>query len=59
MDVIAVVLVPVSGLLIVAGATVRIVASALKDTASQDRAPVLSAVADVIRAMRGRGTHHR
>ncbi|WP_162794238.1 hypothetical protein [Streptomyces paludis] len=55
MDVIAVVLVPVASLLVVAGAAVLIVVVALKDTASRDRAVVLRAVAEVIRAVRGRG----
>ncbi len=59
MDVVAVALVPVAGLLIVAGAAVRIVVVALKGTASRDRAPVLRAVAEVIRAVRGRGNDHR
>lgn len=55
MDVIAVALVPVAGLMVVAGAAVRIVVVALKGTASRDRALVLRAVAEVIRAVRGKG----
>ncbi|WP_371099940.1 hypothetical protein [Streptomyces sp. PU_AKi4] len=54
MDVIAWILVPVAGMLAAAAAAVLIVGLALKDTASRDRARVLSAVAEVIRAVRGR-----
>jgi hypothetical protein len=53
MDAIAVALVPVAGLLVVVGAAVRIVVVALKGTTPRDRAPVLKAVAEVIRAVRG------
>lgn len=55
MNVIALALVPVTALLVVAGAAVWIVVVALKGTTSRDRAPVLRAVAEVIRAVRGRG----
>jgi hypothetical protein len=41
-------------LLIVACAAVLIVRSALHGTDSQDRAPVLGAVAEVVRAIRGK-----
>ncbi|GAB2460225.1 hypothetical protein [Streptomyces incanus] len=54
MDVIAWGLVPVAGMLVAATAAVLIVGLALKGTASRDRARVLSAVAEVIRAVRGR-----
>jgi len=47
-------LVPVVGILIAATAAVLIVVVALKDTASRDRATVLRAVAEVIRAVQGR-----
>ncbi|GHB11779.1 hypothetical protein GCM10010330_77370 [Streptomyces tendae] len=53
-DVIAWALVPVAGMLFAATAAVLIVGLALKGTASRDRATVLSAIAKVIRAVRGR-----
>jgi hypothetical protein len=55
MDVIAVALVPVADLLVVAGAAVWIVVVALNGTAGRDRAAVLRGVAEVVRAVRGRG----
>lgn len=45
----------VAGLLVVAGAAVRIVVVALNGTASRDRAVILRGVAEVVRAVRGRG----
>lgn len=54
MDVTAWALVPVAGMLVTAAAAVLIVVVALRGTASRDRATVLSAVAAVIRALRGR-----
>ncbi|MEV5149725.1 hypothetical protein [Streptomyces sp. NPDC052727] len=54
MDAIAWALVPVLCMLVGATAAVLIVVIAMKDTASPDRATVLRAVADVIRAVRGR-----
>ncbi|GAA4663561.1 hypothetical protein GCM10023347_14290 [Streptomyces chumphonensis] len=46
-------LVPVGITLVAAVATVLVVIVAMKDTASGDRATVLKAVAEVIRAVRG------
>ncbi|MCF4140444.1 hypothetical protein L1856_31760 [Streptomyces sp. Tue 6430] len=54
MDVTAWALVPVAGMLVTAATAVSIVMVALKGTASRDRATVLKAVAEVIRAVRGR-----
>ncbi|MFF5303658.1 hypothetical protein ACFY5F_30310 [Streptomyces sp. NPDC013161] len=54
MDVIAVALVPAACLLVVACAAMRIVVVALKGSLPQDRALVLRAVAEVIRAVHGR-----
>ncbi|HEY9326931.1 MAG TPA: hypothetical protein VIS09_01615 [Streptomyces sp.] len=54
MDVTAWVWVPVATRLIGAAAAVLMVAVALKGTASRDRATVLKAVAEVIRAVCGR-----
>ncbi|MBO8189631.1 MULTISPECIES: hypothetical protein [Streptomyces] len=54
MDVTAWALVPVAALLIVATMTVLIVGMAMKGTTSRDRATVLRAVADVLRAVHGR-----
>ena len=55
MDVIAVALAPVAGLLVVAGAAVWIVVVALNGTAPRDHAAVLRAVAEVVRSVRGSG----
>ncbi|MFJ9448627.1 hypothetical protein ACIRRH_43595 [Kitasatospora sp. NPDC101235] len=46
-------LVPVASMLVAAASAVAIVMVALKGTASRDRATVLRAVAEVIRAVRG------
>ncbi|MFE2217587.1 hypothetical protein ACFW93_37430 [Streptomyces canus] len=46
-------LVPVVAVLVTAAATVLIVIVALGGTASRDRATILKAVAEVIRAVRG------
>ncbi|CAM5539432.1 hypothetical protein BOQ63_005115 (plasmid) [Streptomyces viridifaciens] len=46
-------LVPVAVMLLAAAAAVTIVMVALKGTAPRDRATVLKAVAEVIRAVRG------
>jgi hypothetical protein len=54
MDVTAWALVLVACMLVAATAAVLIAVVALKDTASHDRATVLKAVAEVIRAVRGR-----
>ncbi|WP_328978447.1 hypothetical protein [Streptomyces canus] len=54
MEVTAWALVPVAGMLVAATVALLIVVVALKDTASRDRATVLMAVAEVIRAVRGR-----
>lgn len=53
MNVDAWVLLPVAITLVAAVAAVLIVIVAVKGTASRDRATVLEAVADVIRAVRG------
>jgi hypothetical protein len=53
MDVTAWALVPVAILLMTAATAVVIVMVALRGTASRDRASVLKAVAEVIRAVRG------
>nr|WSW48738.1 hypothetical protein OG296_37035 [Streptomyces sp. NBC_01001] len=53
MDVTSWALVPVAGVLVAAAAAVLIVMVALRGTASRDRATVLKAVAEVIRALRG------
>ncbi|MFB7864738.1 hypothetical protein [Streptomyces sp. NPDC056069] len=45
--------VPVAVTLVAAVAAVLVVVVAVKDTASRDRATVLKAVAEVIRAVRG------
>lgn len=47
-------LVPVAAVLVVAVAAVLIAAVSMKGTASWDRAGVLEAIADVIRAVRGK-----
>jgi flagellar biosynthesis protein FliQ len=54
MDITAWALMLVAALLIAAMATVLIVSIVMKGTASRDRATVLKAVADVLRAMHGR-----
>ncbi|MFE2145207.1 hypothetical protein ACFXA3_26315 [Streptomyces sp. NPDC059456] len=54
MDLTAWALVPVAGMLVAAATAVAIVTVALKGTASRDRATVLKAVAEVVRAVRGR-----
>ncbi|MFB7287787.1 hypothetical protein [Actinacidiphila glaucinigra] len=54
MEVTAWALVPVAILLVTAATAVVIVMVALRGTASRDRATVLKAVAEVIRAVRGR-----
>jgi hypothetical protein len=54
MNSIAMALVPVAGMVVAATAAVWIAVVALKDTASKDRANVLRAIADVIRALFGR-----
>ncbi|MGW4698112.1 hypothetical protein ACWEO1_37700 [Kitasatospora cineracea] len=56
MDVIAWALVPVVGMLVAALTAVLIAVVALKGTASRERAAVLRAVADVVRAVYGRRT---
>ncbi|MFD8723876.1 hypothetical protein ACFV2H_39475 [Streptomyces sp. NPDC059629] len=53
MDVTAWALVPVAGMLVMATTAVSIVIVALRGTASRDRATVLKAVAEVVRALRG------
>ncbi|MER5200808.1 hypothetical protein ACWD3J_45755 [Streptomyces sp. NPDC002755] len=53
MDVIAWALVPVAGTCVAAAAAVVIVVVALRGTAARERATVLKAIADVIRAIRG------
>jgi hypothetical protein len=53
-DVTAWALVPVASVLVMGATAVSIVMVALRGTASRDRAPVLKAVAEVIRALRGR-----
>ncbi|MDH2394045.1 hypothetical protein QCN29_35960 [Streptomyces sp. HNM0663] len=53
MDIIVLAMLPVAGLLVLAAAAVLMVIVAVKDTAPPDRATVLRAVAEVIRAVRG------
>ncbi|WP_393052959.1 hypothetical protein [Streptomyces sp. LN549] len=54
MDITAWVWVPVAAMLVAATAAVLIVAIALRGTESSDRAIVIKAVAELIRAVRGR-----